>query len=102
MAFGKNQLKNPTPANTSLIIDIISAVSGVLVSWLLTVNFIPNNISNIIGSILGLVILVVQAIKPFFGVKITGNSVPADKVTGMEQPDKPLPYSSPNDSTSKN
>lgn len=98
MAFGKNQLSNPTPAGTSMIIDVISAVAGVLVTWILSANFIPNNISNVVGSILGLVILLSQALKPFFGVKITGSSVPADQVTGMEQPDKPLPYSSPKDS----
>lgn len=102
MAFGKNQLMNPTPANTSLILDIISGVSGALITAVNTAPFIPTNITSIISWILGTAITVSLVIKPFFGVKIIGDSVPADKVTSMEQPSPPLPYNAPNDLTSKN
>jgi len=66
--FGKSQLTNPTPDKVANAINIVSAISGVLVTWVSTAPFISNDISNVISSILGLVIALSLALKPFFGV----------------------------------
>ncbi len=87
MAFGKKQLGNPTPAGVSTIIDVSSAICGVLITWVSTASFIPNIVTNIVSSILGLVIGILLAIKPFFGVNTTQKTVDIENVSSMEEPE---------------
>ncbi len=89
MAFGRKQLKNPTPANISSIIAVFTVIASVVLSWVGTANFIPSKPSMMIQSILGLLIAVANGLKPFFGVETRQQSVPTDKVTEMEEPKKP-------------
>lgn len=89
VTFGKRGWSSPTPNNISSVIDIFTAVCGVLVAWVTSVDFIPNNISNIVASILGLFLALSQAIKPFFGVKHVPDNVPSDQVGAMDTPDTP-------------
>lgn len=82
--FGTKQLKNPTPANHARVIDITSAVAGGLISWMTTATYIPNNVSNIISSLLGLIIVMSQILKPFFGVQMRQDEVPVEDVVEVE------------------
>lgn len=68
--FGKSELRNKTPQGVSAVIDITTAVCGGLVTWLQSTDLVPVKPSSIISSLLGLIIIVAQAIKPFFGEKI--------------------------------
>ncbi len=83
MAFGTKQIGNPTPANVNNIVSAISTVAGVLIGWLQTVDFIPNNTVKIISGICGLVIGLSQGVRPFFGKEITTDTVPAEKVASV-------------------
>jgi len=85
--FGKAMLHQPTPSRHSNVIDLTSAISGVLVTWLTTATYIPNHISNIISSILGLIILLVQASKPFIGVVGLPHDVPTEDVVEIKEPE---------------
>jgi len=87
-SFGKKQLNNPTPSGISAIIDISSAICGVLVAWVSTASFIPNEVGNIITSILGLMIGITLAIKPFFGIKTTSKMVNIKNVSSMDDEPK--------------
>ncbi len=82
--FGMAQLDNPTPSNRSKPIDMFCAVAGVLIAWTTTAGFIPSEVSNVIASILGLLIGVGQAIKPFFGVVTRQQEVPSEDVSTMD------------------
>ena len=88
--FGVRQRKNPTPSNISRNIDLFSACSAVIVTWLGTAaaNFIPSQISAPIASLLGLFIALSLAAKPFFGIKTSQRRVDIDDVTAMEDPNK--------------
>ena len=82
--FGTKQLQNPTPSGHSKVIDLFTAVAGVVIAWLVTATYIPNSVSNVISSILGLLIGVAQAVKPFFGVITTQHDIPKEDVTAMD------------------
>lgn len=85
ITFGKTGMSMPTPSWVAFWIDIFSAVAGVLITWLLTASYIPSNVSNIIGSILGLLLSIAQVIKPFFGVANAPSKVPVEEVTAMDE-----------------
>lgn len=82
--FGSKQLSNPTPANIGRIIDIYTALAATVVAWIGTVDFMSSYKVKVIGSILGLTILVGQALKPFFGVDLKGKAVAAEDVAAVE------------------
>lgn len=84
--FNAKQLKNPTPSNVSNIIAVSSVMLGVFIGWLGTQNFIPANLSTIFQSIGGLLLAILNGVKPFFGIQPTGDSVPIENVTAMEEP----------------
>lgn len=85
--FNRNQLKHPTPASVSSKINIIMAISGAVGGWIGTNNFIPAKVSTVIQSFLGLIVLLCVAIKPFFGIAPTQETIPVDDVKEIE--DKP-------------
>jgi hypothetical protein len=75
--FGKNQLSNPTPKRLALALNVYSAIATTVTGWMPTVAFIPNSVQNVITPILALTILMVQAIKPFFGKSDSSQSYSA-------------------------
>lgn len=85
--FGRKSIGKPTPASISFKIMVISVVCPAIQVWLGTAAYIPNGISNILISVLGLLILLSNALKPLFGVDIPEKTVPSKDVTGVE--DKP-------------
>ena len=82
--FGAKQFNNPTPANVSNAVSIITVVASILLTWIGTASFIPAGISSTLQSILGLVIALSNGIKPFFGVQTEKENVPIEQVTAME------------------
>ena len=83
--FGTNQLGNPTPSRIGMGLDIFTGVAGCVIAWLTTAAFIPSTVSNVLSSILGLLIGISQVIKPFFGVQTTRKNVSVDDVTEMKE-----------------
>lgn len=85
VSFGRQQLKNPTPANISGIIAVFTVIASSIIAWIGTATFIPSGPSTIIQSFLGLGIGIANGLKPFFGVETNGKtSIPTNEVTAME------------------
>ena len=84
--FGIKQLKQPTPANWSNGINIFTIVASTILVWIGTPNFIPLGLSSVIQSILGLLIGISNALKPFIGVRITQKEIPIESVKVVEVP----------------
>lgn len=82
--FGTGQISNPTPANINLWVRVFTVAAGVFMGWMATTNLMGPNTKDIINSILGLLIGLVNGLAPLFGVDITTKSVPTDKVTAIE------------------
>ncbi len=82
--FGRQQIGKPTPASIAFKITVISIVFPVVIIWLGTASYIPNSWSNIISSILSLLVAVANALKPLFGVAVDSKSVPTEDVKEVE------------------
>lgn len=85
--FGRKQLGNPTPASIGFKITLISIIAATVQMWLGTANYIPNVVSNILISILGLIIALTNALRPFFGVQVDEKKISTEDVKEIE--DKP-------------
>lgn len=86
-SFGRKQIGKPTPASVGFKILVISIVAPIIQVWLGTAAYIPNHVSNIIVSILALIIALANGLKPLFGVDVPESSVPTEDVKEVE--DKP-------------
>lgn len=86
-SFGRRQIGKPTPASIGFKIMVISVVAPVIQVWLGTASYIPNNISNILISVLALIIALSNSLKNLFGVDVPEKNVPSEEVTEVE--DKP-------------
>lgn len=84
--FNARQLKNPTPSNITNIVSASSVILGIVIGWLGTQNFIGVHTSTMLQSIGGLILAILNGLKPFFGVQPTGDNVPIENVTAMEPP----------------
>jgi len=82
--FGRKQLDNPTPRGVAFNLNIVMAICTAASSWLSSTPYIPAKPSTIASSILGLVVLLCMAIKPFYGVETTEKTVPVKDVSEME------------------
>lgn len=82
--FGRRQFGKPTPAKIGFAILIINVVASALQVWMGTASYIPSKTSEVLMSILGLIILLSNALKPFFGTSIPEEYVPTEKVTEVE------------------
>ena len=82
--FGKSQLSNPTPSNINLWVRVYTAVAGCVVAWLPTSGFIPDKITVVVASILGLTITISNIVAPFFGITFTQDSIQAKDVTAAD------------------
>lgn len=67
MAFGLNQLGNTTPKHITNYIAVLSAICSGIIAWLQTVDFISEHSIKVITGICSLVIVLAQAVRPFFG-----------------------------------
>lgn len=87
--FGRQQIGKPTPASISFKITVISVVCPVIQIWLGTASYIPNYLSNIFISVLGLFIALANALKPLFGVSVEEPTVPTEDVKEVEDKKEP-------------
>lgn len=82
--FGRQQMGKPTPASIGFKIMLVSIIAPIIQVWLGTAWYIPNNTSNIIISILALMIAISNALKPLFGVDVPNETVPSEDVKEVE------------------
>lgn len=85
MAFGTNQINNPTPNYINLIAGVITGVCGVIIAWLQTVDFIPEQTSKIVSGILGLILALIPVIRPLFGIENLPDEIPVEKVAAVKE-----------------
>ena len=85
--FGRQQIGKPTPASIGVKIMLVSIIAPIIQVWLGTASYIPNTVSNIIVSLLALIIAIANALKPLFGVDVPTETVPSEDVKEVE--DKP-------------
>lgn len=86
--FGRKQLRNPTPSNVAVGLDIFSGFAAAVLAWIGTASFISAATSTILQSVLGLLVTLAQIAKPFFGVKTRLRSIDIEDVSVMEEPAK--------------
>lgn len=82
--FGTDQLRNPVPSKLAAGINIFTIITGCVIAWLGTANFVPAHLSTILQSVLGLLLTIANALKPFFGVETDQKRVPINEVSGMD------------------
>lgn len=87
--FNRSQLRNPTPASVSFKINIGIAIFSAVGGWIGTAAFIPAKLSTILQSVLSLLVLICVAMRPFFGVEPTPESVPSEDVKEIEDKKEP-------------
>lgn len=86
MKFGLGQTGNPTPQKIAILFDVLASICGIVAGFVTTSAFISHNISDIISSILtALVIPILMVLKRFFGVDVSGQSVPVADVKVIDE-----------------
>lgn len=83
--FSSAQLGNPTPAGLNRWVRIFTVVVAALIAWMPTNNVVPHGVQDILTPILALLMTIANGIAPFFGIEVSGKTVPAGDVTAMEQ-----------------
>lgn len=84
MKFGRKQLKNPTPTSIGSFVTFASVVLGIIVAWIGSATWIPAGPSTIIQSVGGLLVTILNGVKPFFGTTAQADDIPVDQVSEME------------------
>ena len=89
IGFGGRMLKHPTPASFERFVKMWIGISGLFLAWMPTNNIIPIEFQEIFTPINNLVNSILIFLLPYFGVKVTADTVPTKDVTSMEtQPEK--------------
>lgn len=87
--FGTSQLNNPTPSKINLVVRVYTVVAGVFLGWMVTNNLIGPNTQNVISSIVGLSLALVNGLAPLFGLDLSGAKyVKAEDVTAIDTENK--------------
>jgi hypothetical protein len=82
--FGASQLKNPTPSHINLWVKVFTVAGTAFIGWMATNTMVGPNSKNIINSILGLALTLINVIAPLFGVDINTKTVPSSEVTAID------------------
>lgn len=83
--FNSAQLSNPTPAGLNRWVRVFTVIFASLIAWMPTNNVVPHNVQDVLTPILALLMTIANGIAPFFGIEVSGKTVPAEDVTAMEQ-----------------
>lgn len=82
--FGRTSLGKPIPANIAFWCRVISAIGGFMLIAIKTAPFIGPEGEAIFEWIIGAIVGILNVITPFFGVDVTTETVPAEKVASIE------------------
>lgn len=76
MPFGPKHSNRPTPKWAANMMDMIAAVLGVVNAWLLTAEYIPHKIADIVGSLItSLLIPISLYLKNWFSSSVSDKTV---------------------------
>ena len=84
MAFGFDQIKNPTPAIVNRRVRVATVVISVSLAWISTFSLMGPHKKEVISSILGLVLALINGLAPLYGVDVESKSVPTQDVASIE------------------
>ncbi len=73
LRFGLKQEKKPTPKWIGITISITIRASAGVISWIATSNWLGPKTANITTGILGLLIIIGDTIKPYFGEDVSAD-----------------------------
>lgn len=83
--FGlKQYFGSPTPAGLNRWVRIVTVMATFFTAWMQTTNWIGPKSQNMIGSIIALIVGLMNIAAPMWGVQVGTEPVPADQVTAME------------------
>jgi hypothetical protein len=85
MAFGRQQINNPTPQWVILTVRITSILLSAVMVVIPQLNSVPTNVKGDAVTIMSGVILFLHGIAPLFGVQIDSPSVPTKDVTAVKE-----------------
>lgn len=81
--FGRDQIKNPSPAALVFWVRVWSVIGGSVITGLESAPFhIPYQ--SVMNWFLGLSVTIANLLVPMFGVQVTSKKVNTDDVTAME------------------
>lgn len=73
--FGVKSISKPTPSSINLWVRVYTVTAGIFLAWMITTNLIGPNTQNVISSIIGLTLGLVNGLAPLFGVQVSGKDV---------------------------
>lgn len=75
---------SPTPAGLNLWIKVITVIAVAFLGWLTTATIMGPHSKDVVTQITSLVVVMLNAVSPFFGVNTTEKSVPVENVAAMD------------------
>lgn len=86
--FGSKQINHPTPASINLWVRVFTVTAGIFILWMPSSGIVGQHAQDLINSLLGLILALINGLAPLFGVQVTGKVDAAD-VTAIETEAKP-------------
>lgn len=86
MKFGLNQYSKPTPARVERFFDLIASVLGIVAGFLVAVDWVPSEASNIAAPIINILLVpVVLQLKKYFGSETQSQDIPVSQVDVIDE-----------------
>ena len=87
VTFGVPSINKPTPAGINKWVRVATVVIGIFLGWMNTNNLIPETSQDVINSLGGLVLAIINGVAPLFGIDISSTEqVPIEEVKSMDNP----------------
>lgn len=85
VTFGTSSIGKPTPAGINLWVRVLTVAIGIFLAWMNTNGLIPEITQDVLNSIGGLLLALINGIAPLFGIDVSpSEKVPASDVTAMD------------------
>lgn len=87
VTFGVPSISKPTPAGINKWVRVATVVIGIFLGWMNTNDLIPENSQDIINSLGGLILAIINGVAPLFGINLSANEqVPQEDIKSMDNP----------------
>lgn len=89
VTFGTSSINKPTPSGLNTGVRAATIVIGIFLAWMNTNNLIPEATQNVLNSIGGLILALINGLAPLFGINVSEDAkVPVSEVKSMDNPEK--------------
>ena len=87
VTFGVPSISKPTPAGINKWVRVATVVIGIFLGWMNTNDLIPETSQDIINSLGGLILAIINGVAPLFGINLSANEqVPQEDIKSMDNP----------------